>query len=111
LAATTRRLYIEGRTLALEFGLLQEDLLDPTSFVTKAGATRAISSQLNQIKEWQSRTEATLAQPQNFTSAALSKARALKFALDQQVQNYENVLTALERGPAGDRPDPSEFRR
>jgi hypothetical protein len=103
LAQATSRFYIEGRTLALEFANLQQELVRPKALRTDQAAIRSLSSQRDLLQGELQRVQDLISNPQRYTNADISRARQLETYAQQLLQTYDEALRAYGVGSRTDR--------
>lgn len=100
LAAATRRFYLEGKTLALEFALLQDELVNPSMLRTDQGAVRALMAQRELLAGDLARVQEVLENPRGYTNTQISQARNLQTFAQQLMLTYDDFIDAYGGPPA-----------
>jgi hypothetical protein len=114
LAQATRRFYIEGRTLAKEFELLQQEIPTFSGLRTDRDARQALENQRGLLEGELARVRDVLENPRSYTNADISKARQLEAYASQLLATYDQFIGSyrgLDGGTAGTKPNPADFRR
>jgi hypothetical protein len=94
LAQATNRFYLAGRTLALEFSQLQQELVRPEGLRTDQSAIRALTAQRGLLEGDLNRLEQVLANPRRYTTADVSQATAMRDYALQLLLTYDTYINA-----------------
>jgi hypothetical protein len=104
LAAATNRFYLAGKTLALEFSLLQEELVRPAALRTDQDAIRALTNQRALLEGDLARVQQVLNNPRGYTNADISTAREIQTYAQQLLLTYDDFIQAYGGARTGPLP-------
>jgi hypothetical protein len=94
LAQATNRFYLAGKTLALEFSQLQEELVRPEGLRSDQSAIRALTAQRGLLEGDLNRLEQVLANPRRYTNADVSQATEMRDYALQLLLTYDMYINA-----------------
>jgi hypothetical protein len=94
LAQATNRFYLAGKTLALEFSQLQEELVRPEALRSDQSAIRALTAQRGLLEGDLNRLEQVLANPRRYTNADVSQATEMRDYALQLLLTYDMYINA-----------------
>jgi hypothetical protein len=100
LAQATNRFFTEGKKLALEFSILQDELVRPFAGLSPAAAGRKLRSLREVIAGEVLVLEEIINNPSQYTDTVVADARKVKLYGDQLVATYDAALRSFG-GTAG----------